>query len=77
MVRKFSVRPAGNGGIWHVIEMVSTHKLEKKIKAAVYLTKVKQGKSYIWKQFSMVTEKNWKELHLVSCHKCAKVFVYN
>ncbi len=37
------------------------HEVEKKIKAAVYLTKAKQGKSDIWKQFSMVTEKNGKE----------------
>ncbi len=51
--------------------------LEKKIKAAVYLTNAKQGKSDIWKQFSIITENNWKELNLVSYHKCAKVFVYN
>ncbi len=57
--------------------MESTHEVEKKIKAAVYLTKAKQGKSDIWKQFSIVTEKNGKELNLVSCDKCAKVFVYN
>ncbi len=50
-VRKFCGRPAGNGGIWRVIEMESTHKVEKEIKAAVYLTKAKQGKSDIWKQF--------------------------
>ncbi len=53
------------------------HEFEKKIKAAVYLTKAKQGKSDIWKQFSTVTEKNGKELNYVSCDKCAKVFVYN
>ncbi len=35
----------------------STHEVEKEIKAAVYLTKAKQGKSDIWKQFSIVTEK--------------------
>ncbi len=40
-VRKFHWRPAGNGGIWRVIEMASTHEVEKKIKAAVYLTKAK------------------------------------
>ncbi len=37
------------------------HEVEKKIKAAVYLTKAKQGKSDIWKQF--LTEKNGKELN--------------
>ncbi len=49
-----------NVGIWRVIEMESMHKVDKKIKAAVYLTKVKQGKSDIWKQFSIVTEKMGK-----------------
>ncbi len=60
-VRKFHGRPAGNGGIMCVLEMDLMHEVEKKIKAAVYLTKAKQGKSDIWKQFSMVTEKNGKE----------------
>ncbi len=36
------------------------HEVEKKIKVAVYLTKVKQGKSDIWKQFSTVTGKMGK-----------------
>ncbi len=44
-----------------VLEMDLMHEVEKKIKAAVYLTKAKQGKSDIWKQFSMVTEENGKE----------------
>ncbi len=58
--------------------MESTHEVEKKIKAAVYLTKAKQDKSDIWKQFSIVTEKKWERVKLlVSCDKCAKVFVYN
>ncbi len=39
------------------------HDIEKKIKASVYLTKAKQGKSDIWHQFSTVTEKNGKELN--------------
>ncbi len=60
----------GNG-IWHVLEMDSMHKFEKKIKASVYLTKAKQGKSDIWKQISNVTEKNGKELNYVSCDECA------
>ncbi len=58
-VRTFCARPAGNGGIWHVIEMESTH-VEQKMKAAVYLTNAKQGKSDIWKQLSIVTEKMGK-----------------
>ncbi len=57
--------------------MESTHKVEQEIKAAVYLTKAKQGKSDIWKQFSIVTEKKGELNSLVSCDKCAKVFVYN
>ncbi|GAA6110465.1 zinc finger protein 618-like [Tachysurus ichikawai] len=60
-----------------IIRMESTHDVEKKIKAAVYLTTPKQGKSDIWTQFSIVTEKNGKELNFVSCNKCAKVFIYN
>ncbi len=40
-----------------VIEIESMHEVEKKFKAAVYLTKTKQGKSDIWKQFSIVTGK--------------------
>ncbi len=55
-VRKFRRRPAGNGGIWLVLEMESMHEVEKKIKAAVYLKKAKV-KSDIWKQFSTITEK--------------------
>ncbi len=51
--------------------MDSMHKFEKKIKASVYLTKAKQGKSDIWKQISNVTEKNGKELNYVSCDECA------
>ncbi len=43
-----------------VHEVESMHEVEKKIKAAVYLTKAKQGKSDIWKQFSTVTEKMGK-----------------
>ncbi len=50
----------GNSGIWRVIEMKSTHDVERKIKVAVYLTKAKQGKSDIWKQFSSVNEKMGK-----------------
>ncbi len=57
--------------------MKSTHEVEKEIKAAVYLTKAKQVKSDIWKQFSIVTEKKGELNLLVSCDKCAKVFVYN
>ncbi len=57
--------------------MESTHEVEKEIKASVYLTKAKQGKSDIWKQFSIVTEKKGELNLLVSCDKCAKVFVYN
>ncbi len=73
-VRKCYGRPAGNGVIWHVIEIESTHEVEKKIKVAVYLTNAKQGsKSDIWKLFSIITEKNRKEFNLVSYHKCAKV----
>ncbi len=67
---------AGDGGIWRVIEIESTQ-VEKEIKAAVYLTKAKQGKSDIWKQFWIVTEKKGELNLLVSCNKCAKVFVYN
>ncbi len=63
MVRKFHGRPAGNGGIWHVLEMESKNEVEKKIKVTVYLTKAKQGKSDIWKQFLTFTEKNGKELN--------------
>ncbi len=37
--------------------------VEKKNKVSVYLTKAKQGKLDIWKQFSTVTEKNGKELN--------------
>ncbi len=59
-----------------MIEMESTHEVEKEIKAAVYLTKAKQGKSDIWKQFSIVTEKKGELNLLVSCDKCANVFVY-
>ncbi len=76
-VRKFCGRPMGNGGIWRVIETESTHEVEKEIKAAVYFTKAKQGKSDIWKQFSIVTEIKGELNLLVSCDKCAKVFVYN
>ncbi len=43
--------------------MASMHEFEKKINAAVYFTKTKQGKSDIWKQFLTVTEKNGKELN--------------
>lgn len=42
--------PAGNAGIWCVIEMESTHEVEKKNKVAVYLTKEKQGMSDISKK---------------------------
>lgn len=44
-----------------LIPSVSIQEVEKKIKAAVYLTKAKQGKSDIWKQFSFVNGKNEKE----------------
>ncbi len=67
----------GNSGIWHVIEMESTHEVEKKIKAALYLTKAKQGKSDIWKQFSIITEKIWKDLNLVlNKHFCTFMATY-
>ncbi len=52
--------------------MESTHEVEKEIKAAVYLTKAKQGKA------SQTSGNNSHVLNLlVSCDKCAKVFVYN
>ncbi len=59
--------------------VIETHEVEKKIQVTVYLTKAKQGKSDIWKRLSIATEKNGKELNLVSLvsHKCAKVFHYN
>lgn len=52
-------------------------RLRRKLKRLIYLTKTKQGKSAIWKQFSIVTEKNGKQFNFVSYDKCEKLFVYN
>ncbi|KAL2091651.1 hypothetical protein ACEWY4_013914 [Coilia grayii] len=54
----------------------STNEVEKNIKQGVYTTKTKQGKSDIWKQFSVVCDKEGKELDFMS-DKCEKVLVYS
>ena len=57
--------------------METTNEIEKKLKQGLYNKKKKQGKSDIWKIFSIVCDKDGNELDFVSCDKCAKILVYN
>ncbi len=73
--------PGGTGELWDlrcVWNEVNATTWEE-IKAGCLLDKRKHGKSDIWKHFSLSLEKKKGDVLnlLVSCDKCAKVFVYN
>ncbi len=57
--------------------MKSTHEVEKEIKAAVYLTKQSKSSQTSGINSQLSLEKKGELNLLVSCDKCAKVFVYN
>jgi len=51
---------------------MSINDMERKLKEGLYSTKTKQGKSDIWRSFSMLCDKDGNKLDFVSCNKCPK-----